>query len=58
MIEHRRVPLSQMESRLLELFLSHEGEVLTRDAIANALWKGHVNPKGIAKLVSRLPCPF
>ena len=54
MIEHRRVPLSQMESRLLELFLSHEGEVLTRDAIANALWKGHVNPKGIAKLVSRL----
>ncbi|SIT04165.1 winged helix-turn-helix domain-containing protein [Alicyclobacillus vulcanalis] len=54
MIGHRRVPLSQMESRLLELFLDHEGEVLTRGAIANALWEGHVNPKGIAKLVSRL----
>ncbi|AEJ42625.1 putative two component transcriptional regulator, winged helix family [Alicyclobacillus acidocaldarius subsp. acidocaldarius Tc-4-1] len=56
LIEHRLVPLSEMEAKLLDLLISREDEVVSRDEIAQALWQGHVNPKGIAKLVSRLRC--
>lgn len=54
LIERRLVPLSEMEAKLLDFLISREDEVVSRDEIAQALWQGHVNPKGIAKLVSRL----
>jgi len=54
LIERRLVPLSEMEAKLLDLLISREDEVVSRDEIAQTLWQGHVNPKGIAKLVSRL----
>ncbi|WP_206881528.1 winged helix-turn-helix domain-containing protein [Alicyclobacillus mali (ex Roth et al. 2021)] len=56
LIDHRLVPLSEMEAKLLDLLISREDEIVTRSEIAETLWQGHVNPKGIAKLVSRLRC--
>ncbi|WP_062309832.1 winged helix-turn-helix domain-containing protein [Alicyclobacillus sendaiensis] len=54
LIDHRLVPLSEMEAKLLDFLIHREGEIVSRDEIAQALWRGHINPKGIAKLVSRL----
>jgi DNA-binding response OmpR family regulator len=32
------VPLTARELKLLEVFAAHPGEVLTRDALLNAVW--------------------
>lgn len=46
--------LTEKQAKLLQYFLDHEGEVVTKYELADYIWGGYIKPEGIPKFIARL----
>lgn len=50
----RKNQLSERETKLLKLFLANKGKIVSTDAIAEAVWNGHIEKNSVRKSIKRL----
>ncbi|MFB5678026.1 winged helix-turn-helix domain-containing protein [Paenibacillus terreus] len=46
--------LTEKQAKLLQYFLDHEGEIVSKFDLADYIWGGYIKPEGIPKVVTRL----